>query len=118
MIGLGGLGTIMVGLAPENTISSVHILGAALPFIFTNIALIILGFSLPISRTLRIYSVISGTAAIIALVLFINKIYLGLGIGGMERIVSYPQTIWLVVLGFYLLSKPKLLIDEHRKLSV
>ena len=41
---------------------------------------------------------------LVALSFFLKNVYLGLGIGGMERIVSYPQTIWMIVFGAYVLS--------------
>jgi hypothetical membrane protein len=101
---LAGLGTLIVGLFPENTISVLHILGASLPFILGNIALIILSVSLVIPKLLRYYTFISGALALVALVFFYSDHYLGLGIGGMERLVAYPQTFWLIVFGIYISS--------------
>lgn len=98
---LAGLGTILVGTFPENTISTLHIVGAALPFLVGNLSLVILGFALQMPRVLRYYTIISGFVALAALLLFLTHNYLGLGIGGMERITAYPQTIWLIVLGVY-----------------
>jgi hypothetical membrane protein len=97
-----GLGTIIVGLFPENTIGFLHTTGAFLPFLIGNLAIVILGFSLKVPRWLKIYSVITGVVALIALLHFITQVYLGLGIGGMERIVAYPQTVWLIVFGIYI----------------
>lgn len=104
---LAGAGTMLVGLFPENTVSSLHILGAALPFLLGNIGLILLGLVLPLPRFLRWLSIFFGSMALLALVFFMTNQYLGLGIGGMERIVAYPQTIWLIVIGFYLLRNRK-----------
>ncbi len=98
---------MLVGLFPENTVSSLHILGAALPFLLGNIGLILLGLVLPLPRFLRWLSIFFGSMALLALVFFMTNQYLGLGIGGMERIVAYPQTIWLIVIGFYLLRNRK-----------
>ncbi|HSX29453.1 MAG TPA: DUF998 domain-containing protein [Candidatus Saccharimonadales bacterium] len=98
---LAGLGTMLVGLFPENTIGTLHVIGAALPFIIGNLALVLFGSALDIPRTLRYYTIISGFVALSALVLFITHTYLGLGAGGMERITAYPQTIWLIVFGSY-----------------
>jgi hypothetical membrane protein len=99
---LAGLGTILVGIFPENTISPLHFLGAMLPFLIGNIGMIILGLSLKLPKWLRVYSVTSGIISLVALGFFITHSYLGLGIGGMERIVAYPQTIWLIVFGIYI----------------
>lgn len=101
---VAGFGTVLVGLFPENTISGLHTLGASLPFALGNAALILLGLYLTIPRLLRFYTLISGMLAIIALVFFYTGHYLGLGIGGMERLVAYPQTFWLIVFGIYISS--------------
>jgi len=101
---IAGVGTILVGLFPENTISTLHIIGAALPFTVGNLGMVVLGTCLrqqPI--LLRGYSILSGIVGLTALVLFITNTYLGIGIGGMERFVGYPLTIWMIVFGSYLL---------------
>lgn len=105
LLALSGLGTILVGLYPENTIASLHVIGASLPFLLGNIALIILGLKLDIPKALRVYTIASGCLALVALTLFLSGSYLGLGHGGMERLVAYPQTIWMIVYGSYLLVK-------------
>lgn len=104
---LAGFGTIIVGLFPENSISSMHIFGAALAFILGNIGPIILGLSrnLVLPTWLRVYSVVTGVVGLLALVLLLLTLYAGLGIGGMERISAYPQSIWMIVFGFYLLKR-------------
>jgi hypothetical membrane protein len=96
-IAVAGLGTMLVGFFPENTISTLHIVGAALPFAVGNIGLIVIASIAGIPRFFRLYAAASGIAAIVALMLFLTHDYLGLGIGGMERIVAYPQTIWLIL---------------------
>lgn len=101
---LAGVGSLLVGVFPENSIAWLHILGAALAFIAGNIGMIVIGASLSsLPKWLQIYSIISGSIALGALLLFVNTVYLGLGIGGMERIVAYPQSIWMIVVGCYLL---------------
>jgi hypothetical membrane protein len=103
-MGLAGLGTLLVGLYPENTVSSFHITGAALAFIFGNLGMIVLGLSIKqVSSQMRLYTMLSGIVGLIALILFQRHIYLGIGIGGMERITAYPQTIWMIVFGEYIL---------------
>lgn len=101
---LAGLGTILVGLFPENTVSLLHVIGAALPFIFGNLGMIIIGFYADIfPRQLKAFSIASGSLGLAALVFFLSSNYFGLGIGGMERIVAYPQSIWMIIAGTYLL---------------
>lgn len=101
-MGLAGLGTLFVGAFPENTISQLHILGAALPFILGNIALIVLGTALGLPRHLRYYTIASGIVGLIGLVCYLTHIYVGLGKGGMERVTAYPQAIWLIAFGLYM----------------
>lgn len=107
-MGVAGLGTALVGIFPENTISTLHILGAALPFLIGNLALVVLGFTLRLPQILRYYTSISGLVALVALVallLFLTHTYLRLGIGGMERLTAYPQTVWLIIFGIYSLRQ-------------
>ena len=102
-IALGGIGGILVGLYPENTIGTLHVTGAFLDFFVGNLGIVILGMSLLTPKWLRMYTLITGFLTLICLILYSSKIYLGLGLGGMERLASYPQTVWLIVFGFYLL---------------
>jgi hypothetical membrane protein len=109
---LAGAGTLLVGLFPENTVHILHEIGALLPFLIGNFGLLVLGFSLDIPKTLRYYSLLSGFISLIGLVFFLTRHYLGLGIGGMERVTAYPQTMWLIVFGLYISSnhiKPRVL---------
>jgi hypothetical membrane protein len=99
---LAGIGTILIGIFAENTISSLHIVGAALPFVIGNLALIILGLALDIPRFLRFYTLASGVVSLSAFGLFASHHYLGIGIGGMERLTAHPQTLWLIVFGIYI----------------
>ena len=101
---VAGIGTLLVGSFPENTISSLHLLGAFLPFLIGNIGLVVLGTVLELPRWLKLYTIVSGVVALIGLALFSTHIYLGLGIGGMERVVAYPQTMWLIIFGIYMSS--------------
>ena len=102
LMAVAGFGTLVVGLFPENTVPALHTLGATMPFLLGNIGLVVLGLSLDLPKSLRIYTVISGVVSLIALIPFMAHQYLGLGFGGMERIVAYPQTIWLIVFGIYI----------------
>jgi hypothetical membrane protein len=99
---LAGFGTILVGIFPENTINLLHSAGALLPFLLGNTALIIFGFSLGLQGKFKTYTIASGVIALAALVLFTTHIYLGLGLGGMERLVAHPQTVWLIAFGVYM----------------
>ena len=101
MMAIAGVGAWFVGAFPEDTISQLHIVGAAMPFLFGNISLIILGLTLEIPRWFKYLTVLSGALALVALLFFLKDEYLIFGLGGMERIVAYPQTLWLIVFGIY-----------------
>jgi hypothetical membrane protein len=109
---LAGVGTMLVGLFPENTVSFLHVTGAALTFVFGNLGMIMIGFSLRRSpKLLRFYTILSGGVGIVALLLFETKSYAGVGIGGMERFVGYPQSIWMIIFGAYLLLSSQVTRD-------
>jgi hypothetical membrane protein len=100
---IAGLGTVMVGLFPENVNHTLHVIGAAGPFFVGNVALIILSWTLAMSLRVRVYTAVSGALGLLALVLFVGLgVDLGLGAGGMERVIAYPQSIWLIFFGLYM----------------
>ncbi|MGD0605921.1 MAG: DUF998 domain-containing protein [Streptosporangiaceae bacterium] len=99
---IAGLGVIMVGFFPENSVSPLHGLGAAIPFVLGNASLIILALSLKMPAPLRLYFFLSGVTALLGLLAYASSHDLGLGEGGIERVVAYPQTVCLIVIGFYL----------------
>jgi hypothetical membrane protein len=101
MFELGGVGVILVGLFPENSVPAFHGIGATLPFLVGNAGVVLLGLTLKVPSTLRLFTLIAGVVALVALVFYASSHYLGLGEGGIERIVAYPQTIWLIAIGIY-----------------
>jgi hypothetical membrane protein len=101
---LGGIGSIIVGLFPENTISYMHILGAALAIGVGNIGVLILGVGLSLPEGLRNFMFFIGIVSTSALILFACHRDFGIGTGGMERVAAYPQTFWLIRFGFYMSS--------------
>jgi hypothetical membrane protein len=99
LFGLGGFGVLLVGLFPENTIPILHGIGAALPFLVGNIGVVVISYRLNMPKILRFYTLLSGIVALIALVLYTTSHFVGLGEGGIERVVAYPQTLWMIVIG-------------------
>lgn len=112
-LGLGALivaflGAIGVGLFPENStwpFSGVHSVVSLVAFLGSAVALVLL--ALAMSRDtrwqgMRLYSFLSGLVTFIALALFVEGQYLGIGPGGMERLVIAPILLWAVVLGVHL----------------
>jgi len=102
---IAGLGTSLVGIFPENTLRTFHIVGAALPFVVGNLGLLWFGFIPRISRALNYCALIFGLVSLLALILFVTHHYVGIGIGGTERLVAYPQTVWLIIFGVYQLCE-------------
>jgi len=105
LMAVAGIGAILVGIFPEDTIYWAHITGADLAFLVGNIALIVFGLTLRVPCWFRWYSIISGVVALVALYLFLSHNRFFLELGGMERIVAYPQTIWLIVFGLYMITR-------------
>lgn len=102
---LSGLGKIIVGLVPENTRIGLHLLGA-LNVPLGSVAILLL--SLAIRRTSRALSTIGIVVAVVGLVgSFLStagqyagsSLYLGLGVGGAERLASYPGSLWMLMIG-------------------
>jgi hypothetical membrane protein len=105
MMAISGAGVIVVGFFPENTVSALHGLGTAIPFVLGNASLITLALSFRMPAPLRLYTFLSGVVALLGLVAYASGHYMGLGEGGIERVVAYPQTVCLSVIGFYLVTK-------------
>ncbi len=95
LIGLSGVGIVGVGLFPE-TAGTIHPVVSFIAFFFGGLSAIA---TYKLVKTPFAYlSVLMGMICLIALVLFASKIFLGLGPGGMERMIAYPLLFW--VMGF------------------
>jgi hypothetical membrane protein len=102
LLALSGLGAMGVGIFPETT-GMPHIAAATLAFIFGALAAIA---AYRIERPpLSYFSVILGISSLTAMVLLHFQSYLGIGFGGMERMIVYPILLWTVGFGGYLMSK-------------
>lgn len=109
LLAIGGVGSMTVGLVPENIDLELHSLGALMPFLLGNIGVLLLGFSSFIrTRAMRAYTAVTGVIGVIAFFLFDAEQYLGLGVGGMERLTDYVQVLWLIVYGMYALGAKQL----------
>ena len=113
MMALAGIGATLVGIFPEDSIFWAHITGQDLAFLFGNIALITIGLSPRVPRWLRWYSIGSGVVALVGLFLFLSHHRFFLALGGMERVVAYPMTVWLIVFGLWKAGTRSRLAAEH-----
>jgi hypothetical membrane protein len=109
LLALAGPGEMLVGLFPENVNITLHTIGAAAHFVSGNLGIVILGIAIAAKgsqKPLAIFSIALGSVGLLATALFISGRYLGLGIGGMERMAAYPLPIWLIAMGIALLQTP------------
>ncbi|MDE1797860.1 MAG: DUF998 domain-containing protein [Candidatus Micrarchaeota archaeon] len=95
-LALSGLGALGVGLFPEG--SGLHLPASFAVFFFGALAAL-LAYRLRMSRAEAALSALAGAASLLALALFASRITLGIGVGGMERMVAYPILIWAVGIG-------------------
>jgi len=100
-IGLSGLGAFGVGVFPE-TAGIVHVIVSLITFLFA--ALSAIEARNFVEPPFTVFSVFLGIASLFALVLFGSQFYLGLGPGGMERMIAYPVLLWAIGFGGYLMS--------------
>jgi hypothetical membrane protein len=102
-VAVGGVGALVVGLVPENTIGALHFIGAALAIGVGNVGIGVLGWRLEVLPAwLRWYMVATSGIAFVAGVLFAFHADLGIGGGLMERIGAYPEVVWLSIFGVYI----------------
>lgn len=98
---LAGVGAVGVGVFNES-FSNLHHVFSLVVFLFAGLSAIA-AFRVE-KGPLRYLSVLMGAATLLALVLYIPSVYLGLGPGGMERMIVYPVLLWLIGFGGYLLG--------------
>ena len=103
LLAIAGVGTILVGLSPENTDGVLHVTGAVMAIGVGNVGILVLGFALvSIPEGLRQFMLGSASVSLVAAISFGMKHQFGLGAGGMERIAAYPETVWLIMFGIYI----------------
>jgi hypothetical membrane protein len=109
---LTGVGAMGVGMFPEDS-PLMHEIVSDIAFIF--------GSLLPISACRQVrkpftyFSAVMGLLSLSALVLLSaeysfglgQQFYLGLGPGGMERMIAYPMLLWDLAFGGYLMASPR-----------
>ncbi|UUS34460.1 MULTISPECIES: DUF998 domain-containing protein [Streptomyces] len=91
-----GAGFVLAGLAPADIDENQHLLGALLIMGTGNIGLVVAGSGLAddVPRALRRVTGLLGVVALAAFGLFLSHRYLGLGMGGMERVAALPILLW------------------------
>ncbi len=102
IIVLAGVGAMGVGIFPETT-GSIHVYSSLLVFLMASIAPYIIIYKL--KNSLSVAWAILGTIGLVSLILYATGHYLGLGVGGMERFIVYPDLLWGMGFGGWLLGK-------------
>ncbi len=114
---LCGIGAMGVGLFPQNY-GVIHTFVSLLAFLFGSLSAI---KSCKIQKPpMSYFAVVLGLISLVALVLFgasevelhlgsgqVAAFYLGLGKGGMERMIAYPIILWATGFGGHLMGKSK-----------
>ncbi|MEE9267806.1 MAG: DUF998 domain-containing protein [Thermoplasmata archaeon] len=103
LVAVAGIGALGVGVFPATTVfAGVHGLFSLITFLFSNVAAIYVARF--VRTPLLPLSIALGVIGLAALGLFISGTYLGLGIGGMERMIVLPVLAWAIALGGYLMA--------------
>jgi hypothetical membrane protein len=116
---LTAIGAMGVGVFTENfgamhmIVSLIAFLFGALSAVFSAVCSRIHAFKLLNTPFLAI-AVMLGLMSLAALTLFAAKAYLGLGPGGMERMIVYPILIWGAGFGGYLIASPEKGTSEQK----
>ncbi len=110
---IAGVGKIVVGLVPENTRIGLHLLGALnIPIVC--VAVIFLSLALrPVSPGLAAVGLVLAVIGLVGTVLSSagqfgsDSLYLGFGVGGMERVSDYPMSLWTLLMGCVVVASPR-----------
>ncbi len=104
-VALGGLGGVMVGLAPADVSLAPHIVGALLQVPGAAGPLLI-GVTTVRQRPWEgAFSLLCGVVGTAGCLLFVAGLDLGLGPGGMEHVALDPLTVWTGLVGVGLLVR-------------
>ncbi|WP_173870911.1 DUF998 domain-containing protein [Streptomyces albus subsp. chlorinus] len=97
----GGLGFVLAGLAPADVDENQHALGALLVMGSGNLGLVLAGWALAerVPAWARRVTGLLGVVALTAFGLFLSTRFLGLGMGGMERVAAFPVLLWALAAG-------------------
>jgi hypothetical membrane protein len=90
-----------VGVFTED-FGQIHTVVSLIVFLFGGLSSIA-SFKL-LKKPFSVIAVVTGVISLAALVLFAGGVDLGLGVGGMERMIAYPILLWGTGLGGYLIA--------------
>jgi len=116
---LTAIGAMGVGIFTEDfpaihrVVSLIAFLFGGLSAIFSVICSYVHKFKL-LETPFSVIAVILGLMSLGALVLFMAGMNLGLGVGGMERMIVYPLLIWGAGFGGHLIAHPEKRTNEQK----
>ena len=103
-VAIAGIGAMGVGLFTEDA-GVIHTVFSFITFLFAGLSTI-MSYKL-LEPPLSYASVLLGALSLVTLALFGSGTYLGLGKGGMERMIAYPTLLWAVGFGGHLMGYSK-----------
>lgn len=101
LLGVGGVG---VGVFTED-FGSLHWIFSAVALSLGGVAAVAAAFL--VRAPFRYFSLGLGVVSLVALGLFVAGAHLGLGVGGMERMIVYPILAWGMTYGGHLMGVPR-----------
>ena len=101
-LAIAGIGAAGVGTFTEGSPFGLHSAFSLITFVFAALATI-LAFRI-VRPPLGYLSIVFGVVSFAALGLYVSGNYLGLGPGGMERMIVWPVLVWGIGFGGYLLG--------------
>lgn len=101
-IALSAWGAMGVGIFPETT-GALHEIVSLIAFLFGGLAAI--ASYRMVRPPMSYFGVVLGAITLVVLVLYATGAYLGLGQGGMERLISYPVLVYVVGFGAHLMAR-------------
>ena len=99
---LAGIGAVATGLLNENTFPDAHQIVSLMAFIFGGISAVVT-YRL-VQVPFKYVSPLLGLFTLVSLVLLIAGFRQQFGNGLMERLVAFPEIIWLMAFGGYLMN--------------
>jgi hypothetical membrane protein len=101
---IAALAAMTVGIFTENS-EPMHTIASIAVFLFCGLSAI---FSYKVTKPpFNIIAILLGVISLGAMILFMSNIYVGLGVGGMERMIVYPILIWMIGFGSFLIAYPE-----------
>jgi hypothetical membrane protein len=108
---MAAIGAMGVGVFTENS-GTIHPIVSLIAFLFGGLSAIF-SFKL-LKKPFSVIAVILGLMSLGALVLYAANSYLGLGAGGMERMIVYPILMWGAGFGGALIAQPEKQATEQK----